>query len=112
MSSCRSSWSATSATTAAASPAPITIAYITDLTGPGASENGTSPAGFDARIALQNAEGGVHGHKLVPLVIDDQTSPTEIATAVQQADSKAFGIVSQSPSSSSPTSTPTRPASP
>ena len=86
-----------SATTAAASPAPITIAYITDLTGPGASENGTSAAGFDARIAQQNAEGGVHGHKLVPLVIDDQTSPTEIATAVQQADSKAFGIVSQSP---------------
>ena len=37
------------------------------------------------------------GHKLVPLVIDDQTSPSEIATAVQEADSKAFGIVSQSP---------------
>ena len=86
-----------SATTAAASPAPITIAYVTDLTGQGGSENGTSPAGFDARIALQNAEGGVHGHKLVPLVIDDQTSPAEIATAVQEADSKAFGIVSQSP---------------
>ena len=30
-------------------------------------------------------------------MIDDQTSPTEIATAVQEADSKAFGIVSQSP---------------
>ena len=85
------------ATTAAASPAPITIAYITDLTGEGASENATSPAGFEARIDLQNAEGGVNGHKLVPLVIDDQTSPSEIATAVQEADSKAFGIVSQSP---------------
>ena len=46
---------------------------------------------------MQNAEGGVNGHKLVALVIDDQTSPTEIATAVQEADSKAFGIVSQSP---------------
>jgi branched-chain amino acid transport system substrate-binding protein len=33
----------------------------------------------------------------VPLVIDDQTSPSQIATAVQEADSKAFGIVSQSP---------------
>jgi branched-chain amino acid transport system substrate-binding protein len=86
-----------SSSTAAASPAPITIAYITDLTGPGASENASSPAGFDARIDLQNAEGGVDGHKLVPLVIDDQTSPSEIATAVQEADSKAFGIVSQSP---------------
>ena len=85
------------ATTAAASPAPITIAYITDLTGEGASENATSPAAFEARLDLQNAEGGVNGHKLVPLVIDDQTSPSEIATAVQEADSKAFGIVSQSP---------------
>jgi branched-chain amino acid transport system substrate-binding protein len=84
-------------TSASASPASITVAYITDLTGPGASENSTSPAGFEARIALQNAEGGVHGHKLVPLVLDDQTSPSEIATAVQEAASKAFGIVSQSP---------------
>jgi ABC-type branched-subunit amino acid transport system substrate-binding protein len=83
---------------ASAAPAPITIAYITDLTGPGAAENADSPAGFDARIALQNAEGGVNGHKIVPLVIDDQTSPTEISTAVQSAISKgAFGIVSQSP---------------
>ncbi len=39
----------------------------------------------------------MNGHKLVPLIIDDQTSPTEIATGVQQAVSKAFGIVSQSP---------------
>jgi branched-chain amino acid transport system substrate-binding protein len=85
------------ATAAAAAPAPITIAYVTDLTGEGGSENANSPAGFEARLDLQNAEGGVNGHKLVPLVIDDQTSPTEIATAVQEADSKAFGIVSNSP---------------
>jgi branched-chain amino acid transport system substrate-binding protein len=84
-------------TPASASPAPITIAYITDLTGPGAAENSTSPAGFEARLDLQNAQGGVNGHKLVPLVIDDQTSPSQVATAVQEADSKAFGIVSQSP---------------
>ncbi len=88
----------TTAVTASASSAPITIAYITDITGEGASENSTSPAGFEARLDLQNAEGGVNGHRLVPLVIDDQTSPTEIATAVQSAISKgAFGIVSQSP---------------
>jgi branched-chain amino acid transport system substrate-binding protein len=88
----------TTAMTAGASPAPITIAYITDLTGEGGSENGTSPAGFEARLDLQNAEGGVNGHRLVPLIIDDQTNPSEIATAVQSAISKgAFGIVSQSP---------------
>jgi branched-chain amino acid transport system substrate-binding protein len=85
------------ASAASTSKAPITIAYVTDLTGEGAAENATSPAGFDARIDLQNAEGGVDGHKLVPLVIDDQTNPSDIATAVQEADSKAFGIVSQSP---------------
>ncbi len=82
---------------ASATPAPITIAYISSLTGPGGSQNVSSPAAFDARIALQNAQGGVHGHMLVPLVIDDQTSPSQIATAVQEADSKAFGVVSQSP---------------
>ncbi len=88
----------TTAVTASASPAPITIAYITDVTGEGGSQNSTSPAGFEARLDLQNAQGGVNGHKLVPLVIDDQTNPSEIATAVQSAISKgAFGIVSQSP---------------
>ena len=84
-------------TSAAASPAPLTIAYITDVTGQAAAENGTSPAAFEARIDLQNAEGGVNGHKLVPLVIDDQTSPTEVITAVQDAISKGvIGIVSNS----------------
>jgi len=87
----------TATTPASAAPAPITIAYVTDLTGEGGAENASSPAGFNARIAMQNAQGGVNGHKLVGLVIDDQTNPSNIATAVQEADSKAFGIVSQSP---------------
>ena len=82
---------------AATSAAPITIAYITSITGPGGSEDSTSPGAFKARLDMQNAEGGVNGHKLVPLIIDDQTSPSAIATAVQEADSKAFAIVSQSP---------------
>jgi len=82
---------------AATSGAPITLAMITSLTGPGSSEFTTAPAGFNARIALQNAEGGVNGHKLSGLVLDDQTSPTEVTTAVQDAISKgAFGIVSTS----------------
>ena len=51
-----------------------------------------------ARIALQNAEGGIDGHKINGVVLDDQTSPTEIATAVQDAVSKnPAGIVSVSP---------------
>lgn len=83
---------------ASGSPAPITLALITSLTGPSAPETSTDPAGFLARIALQNAEGGVNGHKLTPLVLDDQTNPSLVATAVQTALSKgAFGIVSASP---------------
>jgi branched-chain amino acid transport system substrate-binding protein len=82
----------------AAAKDPITIAYISSLTGLGASQDGGSQNGFLARVALQNAMGGVNGHKIVPLVIDDQTSPSIIATAVQDAISKgAVGIVSQSP---------------
>jgi branched-chain amino acid transport system substrate-binding protein len=83
---------------AATSGAPITLAMISSLTGPGSAEFSQAPAGFKARIALQNAQGGVNGHKLVGLVLDDQTSPTAIATAVQDALAKgAFGIVSTSP---------------
>jgi branched-chain amino acid transport system substrate-binding protein len=83
---------------AATSKAPITLALITSLTGEAGPEFSSSPVGFRARIAMQNAEGGVDGHKIIPLVIDDQTSPTAIATAVQDAISRgAFGIVSTSP---------------
>jgi branched-chain amino acid transport system substrate-binding protein len=86
------------AVASASTPAPLTIAYITSLTGPGATQTGGSQAGFLARVDEQNAMGGVDGHKLVPLVIDDQTSPTEIVTAVQEAVSKnVIGIVSGSP---------------
>src|ERR1019366_9633657 len=83
--------------TAAAAPQAITIALITSLTGAAAPEYSDSPAGFRARIALQNAQGGVNGHKIIPLVINDDTSPTTVVTAVQDAISKgALGIVANS----------------
>ncbi len=83
---------------AAAAPAPIKIALISSLTGPAASEFSTTAQGFNARIALQNAMGGVNGHKIEGIVIDDQTSPASDATAVQDAISKdVTGIVSVSP---------------
>jgi len=82
----------------ATAKAPITLALITSLTGEAGPQFADTPLGFDARIALQNAEGGVNGHKIIPLVIDDQTSPSEDPIAVQDAISKgAFGIVSASP---------------
>jgi len=46
---------ATTPSPVAASPAPITIAYITDLTGAGAAQTASSPAAFEARLALENA---------------------------------------------------------
>src|SRR6516164_1482572 len=73
---------------AGAAPAPITLALVTSLTGPAGTESVGDPATFEARIDLQNAEGGVNGHKLVPLVIDDQTSPTGVQTAVNEAIAK------------------------
>ena len=80
---------------ASAAGSPITIALVTSLTGPGAPEFSTAPAGFIARIDQQNSNGGVNGHKLVPLVVDDQT--TNAPGAVQSAISKgAFGIVADS----------------
>jgi branched-chain amino acid transport system substrate-binding protein len=83
---------------ASAAPAPIKIALISSLTGPAASEFSTTAQGFNARIALQNAMGGVNGHKIEGIVIDDQTSPTSDATAVQEAISKhVAGIVAVSP---------------
>ncbi len=90
--------SPTPSATAPASGTPYKIVMITSLTGPGASEFSQAAAGFDARIALQNAQGGVNGHKLEGTVLDDQTSPSEVATAAQDAISKgAIGIVSDSP---------------
>jgi ABC-type branched-subunit amino acid transport system substrate-binding protein len=83
---------------ASAAPAPIKIALISSLTGEAASEFSTTALGFNARIALQNAMGGVNGHKIEGIVIDDQTSPTADPTAVQDAISKGVtGIVSVSP---------------
>jgi ABC-type branched-subunit amino acid transport system substrate-binding protein len=77
--------------------APLTIALITSKTGLAAPLFQEAPQGFLARIALQNANGGVNGHKLIPLVIDDQTNPSLDATGVQLAISRgAIGIVNDS----------------
>lgn len=83
---------------ASAAPAPYTIALITSETGLAAPQDVGTVGAFKARLDMQNARGGVNGHKLVPLVLDDQTSPTQISTVVQEAISRgAIGIVSESP---------------
>jgi branched-chain amino acid transport system substrate-binding protein len=83
---------------ASAAGAPIKIALITSETGIAASEFSTSPQGFLARVDLQNAQGGIDGRKIDPIVLDDQGSLTTVVTAVQQAISDhVTGIVSDTP---------------
>jgi branched-chain amino acid transport system substrate-binding protein len=72
----------------ATTKSPITIAYICDCTGPGAPEDVGVVGAFRARIDLQNAKGGVNGHKISTLILDDQTSPSQDSTAVQDAVSR------------------------
>ena len=87
----------TSASASSTGKSPLTVALILSETGQAATQDVGAVQGFEARLDLTNSEGGVNGHRLVPLVLDDQTSPTEIATAVQDAISKdAIGIVSDS----------------
>ena len=83
---------------ASAAPAPLKIALVTSETGIASQEVSGDQVGFLARIALQNANGGVHGHKLVPIVINDQSSLTTVVTGVQDAISKGvIGVVSVTP---------------
>lgn len=83
---------------ASAAPAPLKIALITSQTGVASQEFATTAVGFLGRIALQNAEGGVNGHKLVPIVINDQSSLTTVVTGVQDAISQGvIGVVSVTP---------------
>jgi branched-chain amino acid transport system substrate-binding protein len=89
---------AVAAAPASATPAPYTIALITSVTGEAAPQDVGTVGAFKARLDLQNAQGGIDGHKLEPLIIDDQTSPTAISTGIEDAISKgAIGIVSESP---------------
>ncbi len=82
---------------AAAAPAPLTIAFITSETGPAATQDLGVVAVLKAALEAQNAKSGVKGHKLVPLVIDDQTRPATLSTGVQEAISKgSIGIAAES----------------
>lgn len=82
------------AASASAAPAPLTIAFISSQTGPAAPQDIGTVGVFEAALAAQNAKGGVDGHKLVPVIIDDQTSPSAVVTGTQDAISKGvIGIV-------------------
>jgi branched-chain amino acid transport system substrate-binding protein len=68
---------------ASAAKSAIVIGYITDETGVASSTFEDGPGGAQARIDLQNAEGGVDGHPLKLVTEDGQSSPTSNLTAAQ-----------------------------
>jgi ABC-type branched-subunit amino acid transport system substrate-binding protein len=75
----------------------ITIGLEVDATGVLASTFAGGTAGAQARVALQNAQGGVDGRKLVLDVTDTQSSPIQFPTNAKLLVSKGvFGIVSDS----------------
>ncbi|HLG67258.1 MAG TPA: ABC transporter substrate-binding protein [Acidimicrobiales bacterium] len=71
------------ASSASAAASPITVGFISDLTGVASSTFADSAGGIRARFDLQNAHGGVNGHKLRLIVEDDQSSPTTYLTAAE-----------------------------
>ncbi|HUZ09202.1 MAG TPA: ABC transporter substrate-binding protein [Acidimicrobiales bacterium] len=80
---------------ATSSKSVITIGYITSETGVASSTFADGAAGAQARVAAQNAKGGVNGHKLKLVAEDDQSSPANNQTAAQdlvQAKG-AFGVI-------------------
>jgi len=82
-------------TVGSAAPAPLKIAMVCTCSGAGAPEYQGVAGIYDARIDLQNAMGGVNGHKIVGFVADDQTSPSVAPTAIQSAMAKGvIGLVS------------------
>ena len=104
LAACSSSSSTTTTTTSGSTGGgkgngtPLKIALVASLTGEDAALNADSPKGFTARVDAQNAAGGINGHKIDPIIIDDQTSPTQVVVAVQQAISDGVvGIVSNTP---------------
>ena len=76
----------------------VNVGLLTSLTGPVAAGFTTVATGFKARIALQNAQGGVDGRKLNVVLGDDQGSTTGVLAAaqtlVQQKQVFATGLIS------------------
>src|ERR1700722_2906833 len=90
-----SSKSSGAGTTVPASQPPIKIGLLTSLTGPLGPTLGPSEQGAQARIDLQNAEGGVNGRKLQLVVADDASSVTQDLTAAQDLvqNKGVFGVL-------------------
>jgi branched-chain amino acid transport system substrate-binding protein len=69
-------------------PTTITVGLVTSLTGSDASGSYGILPSFKARIALQNAEGGVDGRKIQVITEDDQSQSSDNQTAAQALEAK------------------------
>lgn len=99
-SSTTASGSSASSNTASApgiTPNSVTVGLMTEFTGALAAGFTTVATGFNARIAQQNAEGGVNGRQIKVVTGDTQSSTTGALTAAQTLNGKnifAVGAVS------------------
>ena len=75
----------------------VTVGMLTSVTGPNASAYPGAVAGTRARLALQNARGGVDGRKIELVVGDDQSSPGSVLPAVENmvSNQHAFAILAE-----------------
>ena len=86
---------AASASAATATKSPITIALVCTCSGPGGPEYQGVPGAFRARIDLQNANGGVNGHKISTLVWTIRPVPRKLPQPSRKPYRKgSYGIVS------------------
>ena len=76
----------------------ITIGMINDTTGPASSTFADGVAAAQARVAMQNAQGGVDSRQLKLVVVDTQSNPASVKTAAQDLvqQHNVFGVVSDS----------------
>jgi branched-chain amino acid transport system substrate-binding protein len=75
----------------------ITLGLISSLSGPSASENDGVVAAVNARLDVQNAQGGVNGRKLKLVVKDDATNPATNEAASGSLLSSALGVMDLTP---------------
>lgn len=73
---------------------PIKLGFITAKTGVASSTFVNAESGFKARLELENANGGVNGHKLEYVAADDTSTGPGAAAAVQKLiqQDKVFAI--------------------
>jgi ABC-type branched-subunit amino acid transport system substrate-binding protein len=78
--------------------ADINLGVLTSLTGPLSSGFTDIETGVKARLALQNAQGGVQGHQLKYVMADDASTATGAVAATQKLirQDKVYGILDAS----------------